>query len=190
MFSKNEKAQELPSSPVGSSPVLEQGTRRQTSVLKRSPTLSTPTSTKRMSFSQHPNEVGSNSQLPPRPYLTRVPSVQTRYMEMLLHLDQIPRLHNILASAFTWIMLAGFLIVPGTFTTFKNSEAYKNANESNENEIAHAIVSSIDNIGLLWVSGAFCLIGVLGCLFLWFRWRSNYVWLLNRIFLYVKSPLA
>jgi hypothetical protein len=190
MFGKNEKAQELPSSPVGSSPIPEQGARRQTSVLKRSPTLSSPTSTNRMSFSQHPNEVGSNSQLPPRPYLTRVPSVQTRYMEMLLHLDQIPRLHNILASAFTWIMLAGFLIVPGTFTTFKNSEAYKNANESNENEIAHAIVSSIDNIGLLWVSGAFCLIGVLGCLFLWFRWRSNYVWLLNRIFLYVMSPLA
>lgn len=46
-------------------------------------------------------------------YLARVPSVQTRYMEMLLHLDKIPRLDNILASVFTWILLAGFLVIPG-----------------------------------------------------------------------------
>ena len=33
--------------------------------------------------------------------LNRQNSVQTRYMTMLLHLDEIPRLHNILASFFT-----------------------------------------------------------------------------------------
>jgi hypothetical protein len=104
-------------------------------------------------------------------------------MEMLLHLDQIPRLHNILASLFTWILLAGFLVVPGTFTTFKNSQAFKQADGEDANKVAHAIVSSIKNVGLLWVSGAFCLIGTLGCLWLWYRWRRNYVWLLNRIFL-------
>lgn len=30
-------------------------------------------------------------------------SVQTRYMDMLLHLDTIPRVHNILASFFTYV---------------------------------------------------------------------------------------
>lgn len=183
MFSKKEHSQRPPDIAAESNATVNQGTKRQTSVLRRSPTLSSPTSPHKMTFQQHPNEVGSNSGVPPRPYLARVPSVQTRYMEMLLHLDQIPRLHNILASLFTWILLAGFLIVPGTFTTFKKSDAYQNANESEENEIAHAIISSIDNIGLLWVSGAFCLIGALGCLFLWYKWRRNYVWLLNRIFL-------
>ena len=118
-----------------------------------------------------------------KPPLTRVPSVQTRYMEMLLHLDEIPRISNISASLFTWIILAGFLVVPGTFTTFKESEAFRNADDDNSNEVAHSIVHSIANIGLLWVSGAFCVIGTVGCAWLWFRWRQNYVWLINRIFL-------
>ena len=108
---------------------------------------------------------------------------------MLLHLDRIPRIHNILASAFAWILLAGFLVVPGTFTGFKNSAAFKNA-EDNDNEVAHAIIHGIANIGLLWLSGTFCIIGGLGCLWLWFCWRKNYVWLLNRIFLPVALNSA
>ena len=164
-------------SPIESSdsPTLPQGTRRQPSTLKRSSSLSSPTAL------AHSNM--ANSEVPPRPYLTRVPSVQTRYMEMLLHLDQIPRLHNILASLFTWILLAGFLVIPGTFTSFKNSAAFKNATENEEDEVAHAILDGIKNVGLVWVSGAFCIIGALGCLWLWLMWRKNYVWLLNRIFL-------
>lgn len=42
--------------------------------------------------------------VPKRPtmgQMNRQNSVQTRYMTMLLHLDEIPRLHNILASFFT-----------------------------------------------------------------------------------------
>lgn len=122
-----------------------------------------------------------------KPQLTRVPSVQTRYMEMLLHLDEIPRVFNILASLFTWIILAGFLVVPGTFTTFKESEAFQKANNDGDGEgrddVAHAIVHSIENIGLLWLSGAFCVVGTLGCIWLWYRWNKNYVWLINRVFL-------
>lgn len=145
-------------------------------------------------------DVGSNYNPPPPPptctalspttdvprrpqYLARVPSVQTRYMEMLLHLDKIPRLHNIAASAFTWIMLAGFLVVPGTYTKIQTSETFKNANNPDDSGVAHDIVRSIANIGLLWVSGFLALVGTLGCFYLWFRWRQNYVWLINRIFL-------
>jgi len=51
------------------------------------------------------------SALPSRPpVLPRQNSVRTRYMDMLLAMDTIPRLHNILASFFTWILLAGFVI--------------------------------------------------------------------------------
>ncbi|ETI22614.1 hypothetical protein G647_06690 [Cladophialophora carrionii CBS 160.54] len=124
----------------------------------------------------------SDTHVSKRP-LVRVPSVQTRYMEMLLHLDEIPRFYNILASLFTWIILAGFLVVPGTFTTFKESEAFQDADNNDDDEVTHAIVHSIANIGLLWLSGAFCIVGALGCLALWFRWRENYVWLINRVFL-------
>lgn len=128
--------------------------------------------------------LNSKTGVPQRPqYLARVPSVQTRYMEMLLHLDKIPRLHNILASAFTWILLASFLVVPGTYTKVKTSQAFKDANNSNESSVASDIVHSIANIGLLWVSGFLALVGATGCFYMWFRWRQNYVWLINRIFL-------
>ena len=82
-------------------------------------------------------------------------------------------------------MLAGFLVIPGTFTSVQNSAAFKDAAENESDKVAHAILDGIKNVGLVWVSGAFCLIGALGCLWLWFAWRKNYVWLLNRIFLYV-----
>jgi hypothetical protein len=118
-----------------------------------------------------------------RPPLARVPSTPTRYMEMLLHLDEIPRMHNILASLGTWIILAGFLVVPGTFTTFKQSKAFQEADDNNGDEVAHAIVHSIANIGLLWLSGSFCVAGTAVCLWLWVTWRHNYVWLVNKIFM-------
>jgi len=118
----------------------------------------------------------------PKP-LTRVPSVQTEYMQMLLHLDKIPRMYNILASLFTWSILAGFLVVPGTFTTVKESKAFQEANHDDSNAVAHAIAHSIANVGLLWLSGAFCVVGVVGSVWMWFRWYRNYLWLINRIFL-------
>lgn len=48
--------------------------------------------------------LGMGAGVPKRPtmgQMNRQNSVQTRYMTMLLHLDEIPRLHNILASFFT-----------------------------------------------------------------------------------------
>lgn len=121
----------------------------------------------------------------PRPPIVRIPSTETQYMHMLLHLDRIPRFYNFLAGLFTWILLASFLIIPGTFTSFKNSEAFKNIqdDDNKSSAIAKAILNSAANIGLLWLSGAFCVIGGLGCLFLWARWRKNYVWIVNKVFL-------
>lgn len=46
----------------------------------------------------------ASTSVPTRPtmgQINRQNSVQTRYMTMLLHLDEIPRLHNILAAFFT-----------------------------------------------------------------------------------------
>jgi hypothetical protein len=115
------------------------------------------------SMATETDQVQAAASLPQRPQvLTRMPSVQTRYMGMLLHLDNIPRLHNILAAVFTWILLAGFLVIPGTYTSFKNSAAFK---DGNGNAVEGAILHSIANIGLVWVSGAFCVIGALGCFY-------------------------
>ncbi|KAE9378220.1 hypothetical protein N431DRAFT_304989, partial [Stipitochalara longipes BDJ] len=114
----------------------------------------------------------------PRPGApNRQNSVQTRYMEMLLALDTIPRLHNILASFFTWILLAGFVIFPGTFTSLSTSD------KLNDNHTAAEILHSIKHVQLLVIAGVCCGIGAGGMLWLWWRWRENFVWLLNKIFM-------
>ena len=132
-----------------------------------------------------PPTMERNMPLPPKPPMARVPSTETKYMQMLLHLDRIPRVYNFLSGLFTWILLASFLIIPGTFTSFKNSDMFKGIqdDEDKSNAVAKAIIDSAANVGLLWLSVAFCGIGGTGCLFLWFRWRKNYVWIVNKVFL-------
>ena len=48
----------------------------------------------------------------------------TRYVDMLLALDDIPEMSNIMASFFTWILLAGFLLFPGTFTSLQQQQLH------------------------------------------------------------------
>ena len=108
-------------------------------------------------------------------------TAQTRYVDMLLDLDNVPRWHNLLASFSTWILLAGFLIVPGTFTSVEKSSMVKEA--AKQNAVAHEVLEKVKNASLLWIAFSCCLVGVTGLSWLWWRWRSNYVWLINKIFL-------
>jgi hypothetical protein len=101
-------------------------------------------------------------------------------MSMLLSLDTIPRLHNIYASFFTWILLAGFIIFPGTFTSIQSLNSDSRVESS---ATATAILHSFKHISLLVIAGICCGIGAIGMIWLWYKWASNYVWLLNRIFL-------
>ena len=65
----------------------------------------------------------SSSHPPSRPPLQRRgTTAQTRYVDMLLELDKIPMLHNIFASLFTWILLAGYIVFPATFNKLQNDE--------------------------------------------------------------------
>jgi hypothetical protein len=117
----------------------------------------------------------------PRPGVSvRQNSVQTRYMDMLLAMDTIPRLHNLLSSFLTWLLLAGFIIFPGTFTTISNLD---NNAQIQDNHTASTILASVKNIPLLVVAGVCSGVGAAGMIWLWWRWRQNYVWLLNKIFL-------
>jgi hypothetical protein len=100
-------------------------------------------------------------------------------MDMLLSLDTIPRLHNILASFFTWILLAGFLVFPGTFTSIASLGDDPNIHS----QAAADILRKVKNVQLLIVAGVCSGIGAAGMIWLWWRWRRNFVWLLNKIFL-------
>ena len=79
-----------------------------------------------------------------RPHMPRPsPSqIDTRYMNMLLALDSIPRLHNVLASFFTWFLLAGFLLFPGTFTSLQNNR------EELTNEVGRLVLDVVVHVPL------------------------------------------
>ncbi|KII85408.1 hypothetical protein PLICRDRAFT_44704 [Plicaturopsis crispa FD-325 SS-3] len=120
-----------------------------------------------MSFT-NPGATPAASNGPQRPHLV------TRYTNMLLALDHIPRVHNLLASFFTWILLAGFVLFPGTFASLGEVEG-----QGAEVQVLHAI-QHISLFVIAWVCTG---IGAIGMIWLWWRWKDNYVWLVNRIFM-------
>jgi hypothetical protein len=48
-------------------------------------------------------------------------TIKTWYMEILLELDSIPWFYSILANGANWMLLAGYLVLPGTFTSLQDS---------------------------------------------------------------------
>ncbi|GLB41047.1 hypothetical protein LshimejAT787_0902620 [Lyophyllum shimeji] len=104
--------------------------------------------------------------------------IETKYMNMLLALDDIPRLHNMLASFFTWILLAGFVLFPGTFTSLRNSQA-----GIGSSEVGKHVLDAVAHVPLFVIAFLCCGIGAAGMCYLWWKWMYNYVWLVNKIFL-------
>lgn len=109
-------------------------------------------------------------------------SEHSRYVQMLLHQDDIPLLHNILAAVFVWLLLAGFLVFPGTFTSLQKSVEGHDAKTLGD-QAAQLIVKSIKNIPLLVIAAIMCGISALGMLYLAFTHAKNYVWLVNKLFM-------
>ena len=59
--------------------------------------------------------------------------VQSQYADMVF--EEVPRMHNLLSGLFTWILLAGFVVLPGTFSTLEGIQS-----DSGEVEkVLHAI---------------------------------------------------
>jgi len=76
---------------------------------------------------------------PTRPLLRGEPSqLDTQYVNMLLALDDIPALHNILVGFFNWILLAGFVLFPGTFTSLQNLSV---TNGGIEQKLLHSVTN-------------------------------------------------
>jgi cytochrome bd-type quinol oxidase subunit 2 len=98
---------------------------------------------------------------------------------MLLGLDDVSPLHNSLASLSVWILLAGYIVFPATFNKLQNEELDEKANT---NLKQHAL-RTVRNVPLLYIAAFACGLGVVGCLWLWWKHRKNYVWVINRIFL-------
>lgn len=95
------------------------------------------------------------------------------YQRMIIASNGVPICYNLAASVASWIMLAGFFILPGTFTSLREqSHTLKN----------YHVTETIINIPLLPLAGICYFTGLTGLAFLWFKFKSNYIWILNHLF--------
>lgn len=104
-------------------------------------------------------------------------------MAMLLALDKIPRLHNILVQFFAWILLAGFVIMPGSFTSVQRAVDEKSGGIPINLGSNKKLILSRANTATMVVGFVLIVAGTFGTAWLALRWRKNYVWLLNRLYM-------
>jgi hypothetical protein len=111
-------------------------------------------------------------------------TIETEYVRMLLELQDIHWLYNFMASLAAWMLLAGYLVIPGTFTSLQKSDSL--TNKVAQNDAEKAILNTIQNPPLVAIAWALLGIGAAIMSFLFYRWRRNYLWLINRLFMYVQ----
>lgn len=101
------------------------------------------------------------------------------YIQMLLDLDRIPWYHSVGATLFGWLLLAGYVVIPGTFTSLKRSKSVEEHLSGSEPQ--RALLNAIRNPPLLAISSVFFTVGCSGLFWLGCTWRRNYIWLVNQL---------
>jgi hypothetical protein len=108
----------------------------------------------------------------------------TRWIAMKIDWDIKPwgSRTTLLASGFTWLLLAGFIVLPGTFASIRNSKALNDIGKT-----GRFVVHTVQHVQLLGLASFLCFIGASGIAWLWWKNNRNYIWLADRIFLYVTT---
>jgi hypothetical protein len=105
---------------------------------------------------------------------------------MLLELQNIHWMYNSTASLANWMLLAGYLVIPGTFTSLQKSDSI--VDKLSQDHAEKAILETIQNPPLVAIAWSLLSIGIGTICFLFNRWRRNYLWLINRLFMY-EGPI-
>ncbi|KAJ5640333.1 uncharacterized protein N7484_008195 [Penicillium longicatenatum] len=105
----------------------------------------------------------------------------TLYTKLLRQEAQMKWTYNIYASAANWALLAGYLVVPGTFTSLEDSDELKQSLKGNY--AGRMLLSTIQNPPLLVIACLFFAIGAITLAWLFISFRYSYPWLINRIFM-------
>jgi hypothetical protein len=108
------------------------------------------------------------------------PAQITRYVKMCADANQIGKTYEICAQLSAWITLAGFVVLPSTFTSLEN------ASDLDKIVGGKIVQKAVQNVDMLGLASVLCCFGIVGNCFLWYRWRDNYIWLNTRIFLQVS----
>jgi hypothetical protein len=124
-------------------------------------------------YSHDPSPEPGNSE--PRPVL------MNDWIKMKI---EVPKIYmgilyaNLLAGLFTWLLLAGFMVLPVTFASLRSSRALNGIGKAGK-----AVFGAVQNIPLLGLAGACFGCGVIGISWIWWENRKNYIWLTDRVFL-------
>ncbi|KAI0292727.1 hypothetical protein BC826DRAFT_410326 [Russula brevipes] len=97
---------------------------------------------------------------------------KTKYTDMVF--ENVPLFHSILATFFTWLVRAGLIVLPNTFTTLE---------AIGDSATGEMELPAERNLPLLCVAYGCSGVGGIGMCILWWRWSHNYVWLLRNIFI-------
>ncbi|KAJ5875187.1 uncharacterized protein N7473_012534, partial [Penicillium subrubescens] len=81
--------------------------------------------------------------------------------------------YNLLASGAHWVLLTGYLVIPGTFTSLQKSDTLHNT--LSDNEAGEIILKSIQNPPLLALASVFFVVGLALLGRLYYKYRSNYI---------------
>ena len=107
------------------------------------------------------------------------PSLSSRYLDMLVKVDETPFIRNLFASFFIWLLLAGYIVFPGAFTSLSKAKAL---NEFGN--VGNTILTEVQK-GIRSVAAVCCGLSAIGIGWLWRKCRTNYIWLEYHLFLQV-----
>ncbi|KAI3093175.1 hypothetical protein CBS147333_10134 [Penicillium roqueforti] len=112
--------------------------------------------------------------------------IETTYVRMLREEAEMDISFNITVGVANWALLAGYLVIPGTFTSLQTLNQVERVLQANE--AGRTVLHTIQNPPLLGIA---CLllvsgIGALMWLLHFPKIRGNYIWLINRLF----TPLS
>ena len=102
---------------------------------------------------------------------------------MLREMDQNISMHYFaLSGFFSWLLLAGFLISPATFSSANYFEALDRSGS-----VGKYMATAVRNVPVLYIATFACLISMIGLLWLWWKWRHNYLWVNRCLVMYAAS---
>lgn len=105
------------------------------------------------------------------------PSKEARYNDLIVQSYKVPEGFNLFAVFSLWILLAGFVVFPATFSSLQDSSSLSSSTPGKV--VQHAI----RNVPLL-VSAIVCFVlGAVGICWLWRKRQREYIWLMDRLFL-------
>lgn len=107
----------------------------------------------------------------------------TEYVKMLKDEAQMETGYNIRVSAANWALLAGYLVVPGTFASLQKSSQVEDA--LSNNKAGQVVMHTIQNPPLLAIACLF-FVGAITAMYFLIRVRkirNCYTWLINKLFM-------